>query len=214
MICPKCNNEIPDAAKFCSFCGAPVETTVEENIQTPAMENAVEENIQNSFENQQQFQQGNPEILQNSFVNQPVTPIPPQKKKVPAIVFVLIPLIFIGGIVFVISTILGFVGKANLHNQLQRDWSRTEHSDSSYYTLVLDFDEDTIEYNFDSTYDWIDTTIATYKYKVISSNKIEITRDSGITSVIEIEFNDDKDMLTMTPALTSVDSSENWFNFK
>lgn len=98
------------------------------------------------------------------------------------------------------------IGKANLQKQLMKDWETVEVNDGSYYTLVLDFSEDEIEYSFESFY--FDTTIATYKYNVISGNKFKVdSRDTVYT----VEFNDDKSMMTITPALTSTDSSENWF---
>lgn len=97
--------------------------------------------------------------------------------------------------------------KANLREQLMRDWSRVENSNGTYYTLELDFSDDSIEYNFDSYF--IDRTIETYSYEVISGNRIRIDdRDTLYT----IEFNDDKTMMTITPAITSSDASENWFH--
>lgn len=123
------------------------------------------------------------------------------KKKTLAIVAVCI--VFALGVWIIISQI----SKSNLHKELMRDWSRVESSGGSYYTLELDFSEDEIEYIFDSFF--YDDTIATFDYKVISGNQIKIdARDTIYT----IEFNDDKTMMTITPALTSADSSENWFH--
>ena len=73
--------------------------------------------------------------------------------------------------------------------------------------MELDFSKDKIEYNFISGYSWLNSTIADYDYKIISPSKIKI---KGKT--YKIEFNEDKTMMTITPALTSADSSEDWFN--
>lgn len=87
------------------------------------------------------------------------------------------------------------------------DWSRVEVGENeTYYTLRLDFNKDTIDYDFDSFY--IDENIAVYDYEVISGNQIKV---NGV-EVITIEFSDDMFVMTMTPALTSIDSSEFWYN--
>lgn len=110
--------------------------------------------------------------------------------------------------VFLIINIINESGKASLKKELMRDWDRTEFEDNIFYTLELDFSDDEVEYNFNSTY--VDDTIATYKYSVISKNKIKID-DRDI--IYTVEFNDDKTLMTITPALTSTDSFEHWFNF-
>lgn len=99
--------------------------------------------------------------------------------------------------------------KDSLQKQLKRDWSRVESEGGTYYTLELDFSEDEIEYNFDSFY--FDSNIANYKYEVVSGNQIRI---DGESELYTIEFNSDKTMMTITPALTSSDSSEHWFHFE
>lgn len=98
------------------------------------------------------------------------------------------------------------IAKANLHKELMRDWSRVESSDGTYYTLELDFSEDTIEYNFVGFY--FEDTIATFEYEVISGNQIRI---DGRNQLYTIEFNDDHSMMIISPALTYSDSSEYWF---
>lgn len=100
------------------------------------------------------------------------------------------------------------IGKANLKKELMRDWETVEVDGGSYYSLELDFSDDEIEYNFESFY--IDDTIATYKYTVISGNQFKV---DGRDTVYTVEFNDDKTMMTITPALTSTDASEYWFHF-
>ncbi len=115
-----------------------------------------------------------------------------------------VSLLAIVGIVFLI---IFFNSKKELEAQLLRDWSRVEYSDSTYYTLELDFTNSTIEYNFISTYSFLNTTIETYDYEVISGNKILVDGYREFT----IELNDDKTMMTMTPAITNTDSLEFWY---
>ena len=96
--------------------------------------------------------------------------------------------------------------KEKLQAQLMRDWQRVESGESTYYTLELDFSDDEVDYNFDSFY--IDETIATYKYTVISKNQFKIDRGS---TVYTVKFNKEKTMMTITPALTSSEDYENWY---
>ena len=92
------------------------------------------------------------------------------------------------------------IGKSNLENHLLRDWSRVETGDSgTTYKVELDFSKDKIDYNFISSYAFLNSTITTFDYKIISPSKIKI------------KFNDDKSSFTITSALTSTDSSETWY---
>lgn len=111
-------------------------------------------------------------------------------------------------IAIVIHIVIFNIGKSNLSSNLLRDWTRVETGDSgSMYELELDFSKDNIEYNFISGYSWLNSTIADYEYKIVSPSKIKIK-----DKTYKIEFNEDKTMMTITPALTSTDDSENWFN--
>ena len=112
-------------------------------------------------------------------------------------------------IILVIIGVCGYIyiSKQKTKELLLRDWERVEVGETdTYYTLELDFSDDTIKYNFHSFYAWLDTTIAEFDYKIISANKLEIDND-----IYEIEFNDDNTMMTITPSLTDSELSENWF---
>jgi hypothetical protein len=101
-----------------------------------------------------------------------------------------------------------FGGKAALKKQLLKDWYYAdETSYGTSYMLELDFSDDSVEYNFVSVY--ITQTIATLDYKVFAPNKKSY---GPYDRVITISFNSDKTMMTFTPAMTSTDSSEYWFN--
>ncbi len=111
-------------------------------------------------------------------------------------------------VVLAVVFIIPAIGKSKLSEQLLRDWNRVETGDSgSLYELELNFLENKIEYNFNSSIDWLDSTLSEYTYKIVSKDKIKID-----DKVYKISFNKEKTMMTMTPALTSTDTSENWFN--
>lgn len=115
-------------------------------------------------------------------------------------------------IILIVICIFIFIGKyyiekQSLHQAIMRKWERVEMGDTgSYYTLELDFRETTIEYNFVSTFAWLNSTIKRYDYKIINSHQIQIDNRQ-----YEIRFNEDKTMMTITPSLTDSKSSENWF---
>ena len=101
--------------------------------------------------------------------------------------------------------------KSKLHEELLRGWSRVEEGDSgTYFRLELDFGEDSVDYNFYSGIAWLDTTLATFDYKVVSGNKIKII---DYDKVFEIEFNEDRTCFQITPSLTDTKSSEFWYHF-
>ncbi len=61
-------------------------------------------------------------------------------------------------------------------------------------------------------YAWIDTTIDTFKYKVVSGNKMKVL-SNGKWKTITVEFNEDRIKMKITPALTSMEESESWISF-
>lgn len=127
------------------------------------------------------------------------------KKKIISAVGVIIAIFLV---VFVVNSIQAL----NLKKQLMRDWEKVEGEKGSYIICILDFSDDEIEYRVETGYRWMDTTIATYDFKVVSGNKIRVNRFGNDWETVEIEFNDDKTMMTVTPALTSVDDEEQWFH--
>lgn len=121
---------------------------------------------------------------------------------------IIIPCIIVIIIVLVYCIVFN-IGKNNLSNELIKDWSRVETGDSgTLYQLQLDFSSDKIEYKFISSYSWLNTTISTYDYKVVSPSKIKVK-----DKIYKIDFNDKKTMMTITPALTSTDNEESWYNY-
>ena len=55
---------------------------------------------------------------------------------------------------------------------------------------MLDFSEKEVEYRLETGYAWMDTSLATYDYKVISGNKIKVLRYGDDLETFSIEFND------------------------
>ncbi len=98
-------------------------------------------------------------------------------------------------------------GKANLKKDLVKTWYASGES----IIKVLDISDDEVEYRLETGYSWMDTTLGTYEWKVISKNKIEMKHSGGSSETYTVELNDDKDVLKISPAITSVDSSETWY---
>lgn len=109
--------------------------------------------------------------------------------------------------VIAIFFIVRETGKANLRKDLVKEWCATSDS----IIKVLDISEDEIEYRLETGYRWMDTTLGTYEWKVVSRNKIEMKHSGGSSETYTIELNEDKDVLRISPAVTSTDSSETWF---
>ncbi len=136
-----------------------------------------------------------------------VTPVPLKKRSAKKII-VILTICFL--LIALLICFKHISDKKKLHNELMRDWENIEVGDSitDYYYLILDFSKDEIEYIFDCYY--FEETIATYEYEVLSGTKFKLEDDETIYTV---EFDDDKSMMTISPALTSSDEYEYWFNF-
>jgi uncharacterized membrane protein (Fun14 family) len=128
-----------------------------------------------------------------------------KKKKSLKVIGIVVAVVVILIAVFTVKE----VQKANLKKELLRDWMYLEDK----IIKVLDFSDDKIIYRIETGYSWIDTTIATCDYKVVSGNKIKIKRYGNDYITYSIKFNDNKKMLIVTPAITSTDAKEYWFNF-
>ena len=111
-----------------------------------------------------------------------------------------------------VFVIVNAVQASNLKKELERDWCRVEGEEGAYILCVLDFSEDEIEYRLETGYAWMDTTVATYDYKVISGNKIKVLRYGDDWETIKVEFSDDKKAMVVSPSLTSTDNEEMWVN--
>lgn len=104
------------------------------------------------------------------------------------------------------------VQASKLKKELKRDWMDITGEDGVYLIKILDFSDDEVEYRIETGYLWMDTTLGTYDYKVVSGNKVKINQFGDSYKTYKIEFNEEKSMMTITSALTSTDAREYWFN--
>lgn len=110
--------------------------------------------------------------------------------------------------VVVIVLIINGIGKATLRREIQRTWLYTDGT----ILKVLDITEDKIEYQVETGYWWMDTTLGRFDYKVIGANKIKVKWTNEKVKTYTIEFNEEKDRMTITPAFTDPDVEyENWY---
>ncbi len=118
-------------------------------------------------------------------------------------------LLILSGIAVLVVIIVAVLGiqKNNLKKELQKDWLDTDGT----ILKVLEFSDDEVEYRLETGYGWMDTTLFTEKYKVVSGNKIKVQMFGEDWETYAIEFNDDKTVMTIYPAMTSTDESENWY---
>jgi len=119
--------------------------------------------------------------------------------------------IYTGSIVLACIAILLVVlscQKAALKTQLQKDWIDTDGT----ILKILEFSDSEVEYRLETGYSWMNTTLFANDYKVVSGNKIKINMYGDDYTTYTIEFNDDKTIMTITPAITSSDRSEKWYN--
>lgn len=114
--------------------------------------------------------------------------------------------------VLAIFVIVNSIQALNLKKELMRDWYKVEGEGGSSILCILDFSDKEIEYRLETGYAWLDTTVATYDYKVFGKNKIKVLRYGDEWETITIEFNEEKSVMTVSPALTSVDDTEIWVN--
>ena len=115
-------------------------------------------------------------------------------------------------IVVVLAIAVGIIGvneiqKNILKNTLLRDWYDVDDS----ILKVLDFSSNEIEYRLEGTY-VRSVTAATFDYKVVSGSKIKIRRFLDDYETFDITLNGDRNMMTVRPAITSVDAIEYWYN--
>ncbi len=207
MYCSKCGALLNDTDIFCSVCGTKIEGEIVEqsvNQQSTPVANVDEAvpftaPVGIGTENQVPYPS-------------PVVPTVQTKKKFPFAVVIPI-VIFLAVAVVAAIFITNSVGKNSLHDELMRDWSRTEVDNDSYFTLELDFSEDECEYKFESYF--FDETLSTFDYEIVSPDTVIFYYDGNHSNgkEVTIEFDDEKEMMTMTPAITSTDSCEYWYNF-
>lgn len=98
--------------------------------------------------------------------------------------------------------------KYSLKKELMRDWEVNNVNQSKYYEKELDFSDKTINYKYVSKDADIVENIDTFTYKVISSDEIKIDGKGKY----KIEFNDDKNIMTVKPGIIENTDFEFWYN--
>lgn len=120
----------------------------------------------------------------------------------------------ITGIVVVIFILFfaNSVQTSRLKRELECEWYRLEGEQGSQILCILDFSDDEIEYRLETGYSWMNMTAATYEYKVINGKKIKVLRFGDDWETFHIKLNKDKTVMVVSPALTSTDKMEVWYN--
>lgn len=126
---------------------------------------------------------------------------------------IILGIVIIITVILITTAIINYIQISNLKKELLQGWERVDGDKNSSILCVLDFSENEIDYRVETAYKWLDTKIATFEYKIISGNKIKVNRFGYDWETINIEFNEDKTMMKLSPALTSVDDNEYWFQF-
>lgn len=129
-----------------------------------------------------------------------------QKKKYPSkgVWITIGALVMVACIIFVVAA----AQVSNLKKQLIREW----YAPTDSILMVLEFDDDQAEYRLETGYGWMDTTVFREPYKVVSGNSFQIKRFGDGWETYKVTFNDDKTIMTVTPAITSTDPSEKWYD--
>lgn len=104
-----------------------------------------------------------------------------------------------------------FMGKETLKNQLLKDWQTTSIENGLLFTSILDFRVAEVDYNFKSLLS--EGNIARMDYRIVSPHEIDVDQ-SGTFYTYQIEFNEEKTMMTITPGLTSGEEFERWYVMK
>lgn len=185
MFCTKCGEAIPDDSVVCPQCG----------------ENPREEDNQGGGQVEETVVYAAPEAVDVAPATGANKKIKPMSKKLWAI---------LGGVVAVVALIfiVNAVQAASLKNVLMKEWYDTDGT----ILKVLEFDDDEAEYRLETGYGWMDTTLFSEEYKVVSGSSFKIRRFGDEWETYKVKFNDDKTVMTVSPAITSVDSSEKWYD--
>lgn len=186
MFCIKCGEAISEGSTLCPKCGAILNNENEGNVNCIASQIS-DNNLETKSDNDK-ADVGN-------------------KKKIKIVVFSILAVI-------AIIYFYNYIQASALQKELLRDWSTIEGSNGVYIDRILDFSEDEIEYRVETGYAWMDTTIATLPYKVISGNKIKVNSIEDKWEKITVEFDEEKEMMILSPGITSMDDRELWFNFE
>lgn len=111
-------------------------------------------------------------------------------------------------IIFSFCVIRFEFSKYSLKKELMRDWEINNVNQTKYYEKKLDFSEKTIDYKYVSKDADIVENIDSFTYNVISSDEIKIDGKGKY----KIEFNADKNIMTVKPGIIENTDFEFWYN--
>ncbi len=70
-----------------------------------------------------------------------------------------------------------------------------------------------IEYRFETGYEWLNMTADVFDWKPAFGNKVKI-RLGDTQRIYRVQFNKDKDVMTLYPALTETSAFEIWYHIE
>ena len=117
-------------------------------------------------------------------------------------------------IIIVIAIILGInLVKANALKRtiMSSSWTQIKGDGSgTHINKILEFSSKEITYRIETGFPWLDTTMATYDYKVLSNKKIQVNM-LGYLEKCKVKLSNDNTIMTIIPALTSTEPYEVWY---
>ena len=111
--------------------------------------------------------------------------------------------------VLVILIAVYSVSIASLKKNFAKDWYVLDDS----IIKVLDISGDEIEYRLETGYEWLNMTAAVFDWKPAFGNKVKI-RLGDTQRTYRVQFNKDKDVMTLYPALTEASAFETWYHIE
>lgn len=111
--------------------------------------------------------------------------------------------------VLVILIAVYSVSIASLKKNFAKDWYALDDS----IIKVLDISGDEIEYRLETGYEWLNMTAAVFDWKPAFGNKVKI-RLGDTQRTYRVQFNKDKDVMTLYPALTEASAFETWYHIE
>lgn len=97
-------------------------------------------------------------------------------------------------------------GVSSTKKTLMQDWVLVEQNNNVYIRTLV-FEKDKAEFCFESRFAWLNNTIAVYEYKVVFPSRVNFKTD-GFSKTVKIDFSEDKQSFTITPALSGDDESQ------
>ena len=99
--------------------------------------------------------------------------------------------------------------KEALRKQLAGEWDDIEDS----IIKVLEFKDKTVEYRLETGFRYLDRSLGDYEWEPVSGDTIRV-KQFGSYRTFKVEFFVDGAVMTISPALTSTASSEDWYRLK